>query len=342
MIRLEGVTKRYPQKNGNGLVALEGINLTIQKGEIFGIIGYSGAGKSTLIRLLNGLEQPTIGKVFLGGVDLPSLSPRELRKRREKIGMIFQHFNLLWSRTVFGNVSFPLEIAGWPKDQIGRRVRELLKLVGLEDKEKAYPAQLSGGQKQRVGIARALANEPDLLLSDEATSALDPKTTDSILELLQQIHQQLGITIVLITHEMHVVQKICQRVAVLEQGRIVEEGTVLEVFSDPKAKITREFVQQVTGSREWGTILSRGDHKRLIRCTFVGNQAQEPIIGKMMKRFAIDVNIIEGRINRIQNSSFGTLLLQLSGEVEEQEQAIRFLLLNGVKVEEMEGEEVKE
>lgn len=335
MIRLEGVSKRFKQKKGEEFLALDNINLTIQKGEIYGIIGYSGAGKSTLIRMINGLETPTTGKIWINDVDLRTLTESELRKKREKIGMIFQHFNLLWSRTVFGNIAFPLEIAGWPKEKIRERVKELLKLVGLEEKENMYISQLSGGQKQRVGIARALANEPDLLLSDEATSALDPKTTDSILELLQRINRELGITIVLITHEMHVVQKICHRVAVLEKGRIVEEGPVLDVFSNPKARITKEFVNQVTDSHEWEEVLPVGSKHRIIRCSFVGAQAQQPIIGKMMKQFDIDVNILEGKINRIQQISYGTLILELTGDEKEQEKAIRFLIDHQVRVEEI-------
>ncbi|CCQ96362.1 methionine ABC transporter (ATP-binding protein) [[Clostridium] ultunense Esp] len=340
MIRLENVSKQFPLKKGDGIIALDQINLEIDPGEIFGIIGYSGAGKSTLIRMLNLLEKPSQGKIWINGEEMLSLSDKELRKRREKIGMIFQHFNLLWSRTVYGNIAFPLEIAGWPKEKIGKRVKELLHLVGLEDKEHVYPSQLSGGQKQRVGIARALANEPNLLLSDEATSALDPKTTDSILELLQKINRELGITIVLITHEMHVVQKICHRVAVLEKGRIVEKGTVLEVFSNPKADITKEFVQQVMDLHQWEEVLSPNHRKRIIQCSFLGENAQQPIISQMIKRFDIDVNILQGKINRIQQTSYGSLILELSGDAKEQERAIQYLRDHHIRVEHMDGEEV--
>ncbi len=233
MIKLHKVKKVYASK-AEEVVALKEINLDIQKGEIYGIIGYSGAGKSTLIRLINMLEEPTDGDIVVDGRLMSQLSQNDLRKARQEIGMIFQHFNLLWSRTVWQNIAFPLEIAGVQKAEIERRVNELIDLVGLTEKANAYPSELSGGQKQRVGIARSLANRPKVLLSDEATSALDPKTTDSILELLQEINRKMGITIILITHEMHVIQKICHKVAVIDQGEIVEEGPVLEVFAHPK------------------------------------------------------------------------------------------------------------
>lgn len=244
MIQIKNVVKLFKTKK-QSLKAVDQVSLTIEQGEIFGVIGYSGAGKSTLIRMLNLLEKPTEGSVYIDDVELNSLSQRELRKKRQKIGMIFQHFNLLWSRTVRENISFPLEIARVPKKEREKRVQELIDMVGLQGKEEDYPAQLSGGQKQRVGIARALANQPKVLLCDEATSALDPKTTDSILQLLQEINQQLGLTIVLITHEMHVIQKICDRVAVMENGRVVELGNTQEVFENPEQQMTKEFVKQV-------------------------------------------------------------------------------------------------
>ncbi len=244
MIQIKNVVKLFKTKK-QSLKAVDQVSLTIEQGEIFGVIGYSGAGKSTLIRMLNLLEKPTEGSVYIDDVELNSLSQRELRKKRQKIGMIFQHFNLLWSRTVRENISFPLEIAKVPKKEREKRVQELIDMVGLQGKEEDYPAQLSGGQKQRVGIARALANQPKVLLCDEATSALDPKTTDSILQLLQEINQQLGLTIVLITHEMHVIQKICDRVAVMENGRVVELGNTQEVFENPEQQMTKEFVKQV-------------------------------------------------------------------------------------------------
>lgn len=244
MIRLKQIKKVFQSKEQT-VVALEEINLEIAKGEIFGIIGYSGAGKSTLIRIINLLEKPTSGEVWVDNLRIDRLSPEKLRKARQQIGMIFQHFNLLASQTVEKNIALPLEIAGVPKDKIKQRVAELLELVGLSDRASSYPAQLSGGQKQRVGIARALANSPKVLLCDEATSALDPKTTNSILSLLKEINHRLGITIVLITHEMPVIEKICDKVAIIDEGIIVEEGFVAEVFNNPSKAVTKEFVRQV-------------------------------------------------------------------------------------------------
>ena len=244
MIVLDQIKKIFNTNSGR-VTAVDSVNLSIQKGEIFGIIGYSGAGKSTLIRMLNLLERPTEGTVTIDGKDLTQISSKELRLARQQIGMVFQHFNLLWSRTVFENIAFSLEIAGVNKDEIKPRVLELIQLVGLSGKEDNYPSQLSGGQKQRVGIARALANNPKVLLCDEATSALDPQTTDEILDLLVQINKKYNLTIVLITHEMHVIQKICHHVAIMESGRIVEQGDVLTVFSNPQHPVTERFVKQV-------------------------------------------------------------------------------------------------
>lgn len=242
MIVIRDLNKTYPTARG-AVQALENINLTIQKGDIFGIIGFSGAGKSTLIRCLNRLEEPDSGSIVIGGQVVTDLTDKELRLARRKIGMIFQQFNLLDAKTVFENVAFPLQVAGRPKSYIRERVREILELVQLADKEKAYPSQLSGGQKQRVGIARALANEPEVLLSDEATSALDPQTTYSILELMEGINRQLGVTIVLITHELDVLQHICRNMAVLEHGRIVETGPVDKLFVHPESDTSRRFVR---------------------------------------------------------------------------------------------------
>lgn len=244
MIRLSGLRKVYELAKSK-VTALDDIELEIKRGEIFGIIGYSGAGKSTLLRSINLLERPTEGNVVVDGQPLQQLAPSRLRMERRQIGMIFQHFHLLWSRTVRENISFPLEIAGESKENIQTRVEELASLVGLTERLDVYPSQLSGGQKQRVGIARALANRPKVLLADEATSALDPKTTDSILSLLLDIHNKLGITIVLITHEMHVIHKICDRVAIMSDGRIVESGPVEDVFTHPQQDITREFLAQL-------------------------------------------------------------------------------------------------
>lgn len=244
MISLRNVSKTFNVR-GREVRAVDSVDLTIDRGDVFGVIGYSGAGKSTLIRLLNGLEKPGSGQVVVNGADIGAASESQLRALRPKIGMIFQHFNLLWSRTVESNIAMPMQIAGRPKAEIKARVAELIRLVGLEGREGSYPSQLSGGQKQRVGIARALANQPDVLLCDEATSALDPETTDQILDLLSQINRTLGLTIVLITHEMHVVRRICNRVAVMEAGRVVEEGPVVQVFQNPQAPITQRFLGQI-------------------------------------------------------------------------------------------------
>ncbi|OZM57096.1 methionine ABC transporter ATP-binding protein [Lottiidibacillus patelloidae] len=243
MIKLNAVEKVFRRKKRPAVTAVSNINLTIEKGEIFGIIGYSGAGKSTLLRMINQLEKPTSGTVTVGNVDFTTLRGKQLRQARQKIGMIFQHFNLLWSRTAAENISLPLEVANVPKAERDAKVAELIKLVGLEGREDAYPAQLSGGQKQRVGIARALANNPSILLCDEATSALDPKTTDSILQLLLDINKRLGLTIVLITHEFDVIRKICKKVAVMENGSIVEQGNVQQIFHQPRHQATKSFVK---------------------------------------------------------------------------------------------------
>ena len=244
LIQLTNVKKTFNGKNGN-IQAVNDVSLNVEKGDIYGIVGYSGAGKSTLVRLLNGLELPTSGEVIVNDQDITKLKNKELRTFRKKIGMIFQHFNLLWSRTVLENIQLPLELAGVPKSKRKERAEELLRLVGLEGRGQAYPSQLSGGQKQRVGIARALANDPEILLCDEATSALDPQTTEEVLDLLLAINKKLNLTIVLITHEMNVIRKICNKVAVMELGKVVEEGDVLTVFRQPKKKeVTKRFVQQ--------------------------------------------------------------------------------------------------
>ncbi|WP_077368265.1 methionine ABC transporter ATP-binding protein [Anaerosalibacter sp. Marseille-P3206] len=243
MIHVENLSKVYKNNNNEKIYALNSINLEINKGEIFGIIGLSGAGKSTLIRCLNRLEEPTTGKVIMDNIEVTKLNKNDLRKKRKEIGMIFQHFNLLSSKTVYENIAFPLELEKLSKDEIDKRVNTLLKYVELEDKKHAYPSQLSGGQKQRVAIARALANNPKILLSDEGTSALDPKTTKSILELLCKIRDEFGLTIVLITHQMEVIKDICDRVAIIEDGKIIEENTVKEIFANPKTKTLQEFIR---------------------------------------------------------------------------------------------------
>ena len=335
MILLKNVLKKYKTASGS-LTAVQDANLTIRKGEIFGIIGYSGAGKSTMIRLLNGLEKPTSGTVQVSGYDISTIKGKELRQARQKISMIFQHFNLLWSRTVEENIAFPLEIAGVEKEARQKRVSELVEMVGLKGREKAYPSQLSGGQKQRVGIARALANNPEVLLCDEATSALDPETTDAILDLLLDINEKLGITVVLITHEMHVIRKICHRVAVMEAGQIVEQGNVLEVFQSPKADITKKFVSQVTESAEHKESISQmldDPNSQLIQLTFVGKKAEQPVISHLIRTFDVDVNIVHGNISATKSGPYGTLIVRIAGNEENINRAIQYLDGEDVKSE---------
>ncbi|MDN4608815.1 methionine ABC transporter ATP-binding protein [Sporosarcina highlanderae] len=337
MIQLKDVNKKF----GIGpktIVAVDKVNLEIEEGEIFGIIGYSGAGKSTLIRLLNGLEKPSSGTVKIAGYEMSSVSAKELREARKKISMIFQHFNLLWSRTVKQNISFPLEIAGIKKAEREKRVNELIELVGLKGREDAYPSELSGGQKQRVGIARALANDPEVLLCDEATSALDPETTDSILDLLTSINERLGLTIVLITHEMHVIRKICHRVAVMEAGNVVETGSVLEVFQSPKEAITKRFVSQVTEPAGTEQVLAHIPGGTLIKLAFVGEKTEHPVLASLIRKFDIDVNIVQGNISHTKAGAYGTLILQLLGNEKDVDMAIAYLHELGVQTEVIDNE----
>ncbi|CAH2714415.1 Methionine import ATP-binding protein MetN [Neobacillus rhizosphaerae] len=336
MISIKNVRKIFPSKQGE-LKAVDDVNLEVQGGEIFGVIGYSGAGKSTLIRMLNGLELPTDGSVTVAGRVISKIKGAELREARQEISMIFQHFNLLWSRTVSENIAFPLEIAGVNGTQRKNRVAELIKLVGLEGRENAYPSQLSGGQKQRVGIARALANNPKVLLCDEATSALDPQTTDSILELLVDINKRLGLTIVLITHEMHVIRKICHRVAVMESGRVVELGSVLDVFKNPQEPITKRFVQQVTEPEETKEtikhLLELYPSGQVVQLSFIGEAAEQPLITNIIKDFNVVVNILQGKISHTQNGSYGTLFIHLDGLSSEIQKAIDYIHSQQVGVE---------
>lgn len=296
------------------ITAVDDVSLTVEQGQIYGIIGYSGAGKSTLIRLLNGLEKPTSGTVLINGEDISAAKGESLRRARLKISMVFQHFNLLWSRTVSENIAFSMQIAGAPKAQIKARVAELIDLVGLTGRENAYPSQLSGGQKQRVGIARALANSPDVLLCDEATSALDPQTTDQILDLLLDINRRFGLTIVLITHEMHVVRKICDRVAVMEKGRVVEEGEVIRVFTHPQQPITRQFVRQVSQYAEddaFNPALANDLQGSVIKLTFTGHSTHQPVVGELTLRYGLPFNILHGKMTQTAHGVFGQLWLHV-------------------------------
>ncbi|MBS4190659.1 methionine ABC transporter ATP-binding protein [Bacillus sp. FJAT-49705] len=336
MISIKNVQKIFSSKHGQ-VKAVDEVNLEINEGEIFGVIGYSGAGKSTLIRMLNGLEIPSSGTVVVANNEVSHIKGKSLRKARQEISMIFQHFNLLWSRTVRQNIAFPLEIADVPKGERLKRVDELIKLVGLEGREDAYPSQLSGGQKQRVGIARALANNPKVLLCDEATSALDPETTNSILELLVDINERLGLTIVLITHEMHVIRKICHRVAVMENGKVVEMGPVMEVFKNPKAQITKRFVHQVTESEETKEtiqqILESYPQGQIVQLSFVGDAVEQPLMTNLIRDFNITVNILHGNISHTQTGSYGTLFIHLDGDESEITRAIDFIHSKQVGVE---------
>ena len=338
MIEISNLTKIYgsgPQE----VTALKEVSLSIRKGEIFGIIGLSGAGKSTLIRCINMLERPTQGTIMVDGQDVGSLNSLELRQLRQKIGMIFQHFNLLSSRTVFENVMFPLEIAAVPKNEAAQKVNALLELVGLTDKARVYPEQLSGGQKQRVGIARALANDPKVLLSDEATSALDPQTTRSILGLLKDINRQLGLTIVLITHDMNVIKDACDRAAVIDDSTIVEVGDVLNIFSNPGTPTSRSFINSIVNREIPAEILQRQfiDHglnsSRLIRVSFIGASAGEPIISSMVQKYAVAANILYGNIDQLKDIPFGNLTLELIGPVETINEALDFLRKCGLEIE---------
>ena len=336
MILLENVKKIYKAKSGD-VTAVDNANLQIEKGEIFGVIGYSGAGKSSLIRLFNQLEKPTSGQITIANRVISAITGNELRKARQEIGMIFQHFNLLWSRTVRENIAFPLEIAGVDKAERRKRVDELIHLVGLEGRGDAYPSQLSGGQKQRVGIARALANNPQVLLCDEATSALDPETTDQILDLLLDINKRLGLTIVLITHEMHVIRKICNRVAVMEKGKIVETGPVLDVFRNPQQDITKRFVQQLTDSEDTNetieSLIEKYPDGKVIRLQFVGEAVERPVLQRLMQRGDIEVSILQGNIAQTNNGSYGSLVVHLNGEETAIQQAIEGIHQDQVELE---------
>ncbi|MEX3239583.1 methionine ABC transporter ATP-binding protein [Serratia quinivorans] len=316
MIVLSNVCKTFDSAQGR-VVAVDDVSLAVEAGQIYGIIGYSGAGKSTLIRLLNGLEAPTSGNIQVEGFEIAGARGDQLRQARLKISMVFQHFNLLWSRTVSQNIAFSMQIAGVPKAQINPRVAELIALVGLQGREDAYPSQLSGGQKQRVGIARALANNPGVLLCDEATSALDPQTTDSILDLLLDINRKLNLTIVLITHEMHVVRKICHRVAVMENGRIVEEGPVIDVFTRPQQPITQQFVKQVSQYQEteenFNPLLAQHLPGVIFKLTFVGVQTHQAVISDVILRYKVSINILHGKISQTLNGSFGELYIHVEG-----------------------------
>lgn len=325
MISFQSVGKTFARAPTPALVD---VSLEVAPGEVFGVIGQSGAGKSTLIRLINGIERPSSGRVLTDGEDVGALDAQALRGLRRRVGMIFQHFNLLSSKTVAANVAFPLKVAGVPRGQIGPRVAELLDRVGLTDQAQKYPAQLSGGQKQRVGIARALATGPKILLCDEATSALDPQTTEQILDLLARLNRELGLTIVLITHEMEVIRRVCHRVAVLDAGALVESGEVAEVFLHPQHSVTRALVADAAG-----LVAAKGQGAGpTLRLTFRGAATYEPILGRIARDTGVDYSILAGRIDRIRDEPYGQLLVSLVGG--DVAAARARLIAAGVRVEE--------
>ena len=341
MIVLQHVSKVFAGSDKTKQVpAVDDVNLTIQDGDIFGIIGFSGAGKSTLVRCINLLERPTSGSVEVDGQELTRMSAKELRQARKKIGMIFQHFNLMPSRTIFGNVAYPLRGSGLSKEEIQKKVRSLLELVGIADKENAYPSQLSGGQKQRVAIARALANDPKILLCDEATSALDPQTTKAILSLLHHLNQTLGITIVVITHEMAVVKEICNRVAVMDHGKVVEEGTVFSVFATPKEPITRDFIKTTSNLQKIEELIADDSPvvalkpgERIVRLSYVERNPSEPLISLITQKFGITLNIIFADVEIVQNAPIGGTVAIFSGDSGQIDAALAYLKEKNVGVE---------
>ncbi|GAB2735839.1 methionine ABC transporter ATP-binding protein [Arthrobacter bambusae] len=326
IVSLRNVSKHFPgQGSGAPVVrAVDDVSLDVEKGTVVGIVGYSGAGKSTLVRLINGLERQSSGRIFVQGRDISELPERELRSVRSGIGMIFQQFNLLKSRTVFGNVAYPLKVAGWPKDKIKARVEELLDFVGIADKATRYPRRLSGGQQQRVGIARALANHPDILLADESTSALDPETTQEVLLLLRRINQELGTTIIVITHEMHVVREICDTVVMMESGRVVESGPTYSVFADPRSESTRRFVSTAVHGTPGPETLRRLATVHPGRLVSVGISEASPThsVASTLAQHRVSASVVFGGVTEIQNRVLGTLTYELTGNEEDIDRAL--------------------
>lgn len=338
MIQLSNVSKYFESDKGK-VDAVRDVNLTIEDGEIFGIIGFSGAGKSTLVRCINLLERPTSGKVILNDIDLMELGEKELRNVRKKIGMIFQHFNLMKSRTVYENIAYPLRGRSLNKEEIDKKVKELLKLVELEDKGNSYPSHLSGGQKQRVAIARALATDPEVLLCDEATSALDPQTTKAILKLLKEVNEKFGITIVIITHEMNVIKEICDRVAVMENGQVVEKGDVFHIFSSPKQEITNNFIETTSSLQniynlieEKSSIVEINENERILKLKYLEKSTSEALISTISRDYNVNANIIFGNIEIINEAPLGGLIIIISGKEDDIESAIEYLKSKNVEV----------
>ena len=327
MIEFNNITKTFITKKSS-VCALENVSLKIEKGDIFGVIGFSGAGKSTLVRMVNALETPDSGTVIVNGKDISQLQRRELRSFRKNIGMIFQHFNLLESKTVFQNIAIPLQLDHWPKEKIQARVKELLKFVELEDKETALPKQLSGGQKQRVGIARALALNPQILLCDEATSALDPRTTDSILELLKKINRDLDITILMITHQMNVIAQVCNKVAVLEKGQLVETGSVIEVFGNPQKETAKGFIRTVINDqlpeKVKDYLRTYKEPQKILRLRFDGKNADEPIMSLAIKETGVNISILYGTVTELEETVVGFQTVQITGSQAQLDAAVKF------------------
>jgi len=337
MIELKNVRKSF-FSNKKEITAVDGVNMTINAGEIHGVIGYSGAGKSTLIRCVNLLETPTEGEVIINGQNLLKLSSSELREVRSKVGMIFQHFNLLKTVTVYENIAIPLKLSGVPKSELKERVEKYLKIVGLEDRASNYPSQLSGGQKQRVAIARALSLEPTILLSDEATSALDPETTESILDLLLKINRELGITILLITHEMNVIQKICDHVYVMENGSVVEQGSTIDLFTSPQHSTTQKFLNTISQRQLSDSLVeSLNVTGAVTRLTFVGAATGKPALAEVSKKFSVTPNILTANIIELKNGIVGNIVVHLEGDKNAILDALKYLEQSGIRIEQLGG-----
>lgn len=348
MIDLQNIDVTFKGDKKQLIHAVQNVSLQVDRGDVYGIVGYSGAGKSTLVRTINLLQRPSQGKVIVNNQVLTDFNQAELREARKKIGMIFQHFNLMASRTIFDNVAFPLRRSTLSRQEVTDKVTNLLNLVGLADKADAYPSQLSGGQKQRVAIARSLANDPEILLCDEATSALDPKTTSSILELLKKLNKELNLTIVIITHEMQVVKEICNKVAVMEDGYVIESGSLLDIFTNPQNQLTKDFINTATHVDQGietvlthPTLLNLDKDDELVKLSFVGGSTGEPLIAKLSNDFQVEANILFGNVEILQDVPVGTLLLTLSGSPEKINQAITYLQTNDVSVETISYEIIK-
>lgn len=339
MIELKNIVKIFNSKDGS-VHAVNGVDLKVEKGDVFGVIGFSGAGKSTLVRCINLLERPTSGQVIIENEDMMTLKESDLRKKRKRIGMIFQHFNLMSSRSVAQNIAYPLKGSKLSKEEIKKKVNDLLALVELSDKENAYPSQLSGGQKQRVAIARALANEPSVLLCDEATSALDPQTTQSILLLLKSLNEKLNITIVMITHEMSVVKSICNKVAIMEHGKVVEEGNIIDIFSNPRSEVTRNFIDTTTSIHQVMELLENNDpllqvnaNEKIVRLIYTSGNTKDPLMATLIKKFDVTMNILYGNVEVLSGKPLGNLVVKLEGNINKIEEAIQFIKNQDVKVE---------